>query len=109
MIRLAIDGLVSFSTTPLYVAIYVGGLLALLGVAYLLYALYARFVTGNVVPGWTSLIILVTFVGGIQLVLMGIIGIYIGKIYEEAKQRPLYLIRETLGFEGSSTERFSQS
>jgi polyisoprenyl-phosphate glycosyltransferase len=117
MIRLAIDGLVSFSTTPLYVAIYVGGLLALLGVAYLLYALYARFVTGNVVPGWTSLIILVTFVGGIQLVLMGIIGIYIGKIYEEAKQRPLYLIRETLGFEGSPTvsprpvfpERFSQS
>lgn len=117
MIRLAIDGLVSFSTTPLYVAIYVGGLLALLGVAYLLYALYARFVTGNVVPGWTSLIILVTFVGGIQLVLMGIIGIYIGKIYEEAKQRPLYLIRETLGFEGSPPvppkpafpERFSQS
>jgi dolichol-phosphate mannosyltransferase len=117
MIRLAIDGLVSFSTTPLYVAIYVGGLLALLGVAYLLYALYARFVTGNVVPGWTSLIILVTFVGGIQLVLMGIIGIYIGKIYEEAKQRPLYLIRESLGFEGSPTvspspvfpERFSQS
>jgi polyisoprenyl-phosphate glycosyltransferase len=117
MIRLAIDGLVSFSTTPLYVAIYVGGLLALLGVAYLLYALYARFVTGNVVPGWTSLIILVTFVGGIQLVLMGIIGIYIGKIYEEAKQRPLYLIRETPGFEGSPTvsprpvfpERFSQS
>lgn len=117
MIRLAIDGLVSFSTTPLYVAIYVGGLLSLLGVAYLLYALYARFVTGNVVPGWTSLIILVTFVGGIQLVLMGIIGIYIGKIYEEAKQRPLYLIRETLGFEGSPPvpgrpafpERFSQS
>lgn len=117
MIRLAIDGLVSFSTTPLYVAIYVGGLLALLGVAYLLYALYARFVTGNVVPGWTSLIILVTFVGGIQLVLMGIIGIYIGKIYEETKQRPLYLIRETLGFEGSRPvlprpafpERFSQS
>ena len=101
MIRLAIDGLVSFSTMPLYVAIYVGGVLALLGVVYLGYALYARFVTGNVVPGWTSLIILVTFVGGIQLVLMGIIGIYIGKIYEEAKQRPLYLIRETLGVESS--------
>jgi dolichol-phosphate mannosyltransferase len=103
MIRLAIDGLVSFSTTPLYVAIYAGGLLALLGLAYLIYVLYARFVTGNVVPGWTSLIILVAFVGGIQLVLMGIIGIYVGKIYEEAKQRPLYLIRETLGFEEPPT------
>jgi polyisoprenyl-phosphate glycosyltransferase len=105
MMRLAIDGLVSFSTIPLYVAIYVGGLLALSGFAYLLFVLYARFVTGNVVPGWTSLIILVTLVGGIQLVLMGIIGIYIGKIYEEAKQRPLYLIRRTLGFEAEPPAR----
>jgi polyisoprenyl-phosphate glycosyltransferase len=97
MMRLAIDGLVSFSATPLYVAIYVGVLIALLGCVYLVYVLYARLVTGNVVPGWTSLIILVSFVGGIQLIIMGIIGVYIGKIYEETKQRPLYLIRDTLG------------
>ena len=78
-------------------AIYVGVLMALLGCVYLVYVLYARLVTGNVVPGWTSLIILVSFVGGIQLIIMGIIGVYIGKIYEETKQRPLYLIRDTLG------------
>jgi polyisoprenyl-phosphate glycosyltransferase len=65
------------------------------------YVLYARLVTGNVVPGWTSLIILVSFVGGIQLIIMGIIGVYIGKIYEETKQRPLYLIRDTLGLENT--------
>jgi dolichol-phosphate mannosyltransferase len=97
MMRFAIDGLVSFSATPLYMAIYVGALMALLGCVYLVYVLYARLVTGNVVPGWTSLIILVSFVGGIQLIIMGIIGVYIGKIYEETKQRPLYLIRDTLG------------
>jgi polyisoprenyl-phosphate glycosyltransferase len=97
MMRFAIDALVSFSATPLYMAIYVGALMALLGCVYMFYVLYARLVTGNVVPGWTSLIILVSFVGGIQLIIMGIIGVYIGKIYEETKQRPLYLIRDTLG------------
>lgn len=99
MIRFAIDGVVSFSATPLYVAIYFGLVLALMGFGYMVYVLYARFVTHNVVPGWTSLIILVTLVGGIQLILMGIIGIYIGKIYEEVKQRPLYLIQKSLGLD----------
>ncbi len=102
MIQFAVDGLVSFSAAPLYAAIYAGLALALLGFVYLVYVLYARFVSGNVVPGWTSLILLVSFIGGIQLILMGIIGAYVGKIYEETKQRPLYLIRESLGFEQDS-------
>ena len=100
MIRFAIDGLVSFSATPLYVAIFLGMALAAAGCVYLLFVLYARFVTGNVVPGWTSLIIIVMLIGGVQLSLMGIIGVYIGRIYEEVKQRPLYLVARRLGFPG---------
>jgi polyisoprenyl-phosphate glycosyltransferase len=100
MAQFAINGLVSFSAAPLYAAIYVGLLLALVGFFYLLYVFYARFVSGNVVPGWTSVIVLVSFIGGIQLILMGFIGVYVGKIYEESKQRPLYLVREALGFDG---------
>jgi dolichol-phosphate mannosyltransferase len=61
------------------------------------YALYSRLVTGSVLPGWTSLVILVSVVGGIQLILMGVFGIYLGKIYEEVKQRPLYLVRNSVG------------
>jgi polyisoprenyl-phosphate glycosyltransferase len=103
MLGLAVDGLVSFSAAPLYAAIYVGMVLALLGLLYLIYVFYARFVSGNVVPGWTSLIVLVSFIGGIQLILMGFVGVYVGKIYEETKQRPLYLVRQALGFPEDGT------
>jgi glycosyltransferase involved in cell wall biosynthesis len=99
MIHLATDGIVSFSTIPLYAAIYLGFGLATLGFLYSVYVLYARFVTHQVIPGWTSLIMLLSIIGGIQLILLGIAGIYIGKIYEEVKQRPLYLLRYSLGFE----------
>jgi len=99
MARLGIDALVSFSTIPLHAAIYVGFSLAFLGFLYALYALYARFVTGNVLPGWTSLALLVSVVGGLQLILLGVVGIYLGKIYEEVKKRPLYLVRSALGFD----------
>jgi glycosyltransferase involved in cell wall biosynthesis len=97
MARLAVDGLVSFSAIPLHVAIYAGVALAGLGFLYALYALYVHFVTGTTLPGWTSIIMLVAIVGGIQLILMGIIGVYLGKIYEETKQRPLYLVRRSIG------------
>jgi dolichol-phosphate mannosyltransferase len=101
MLRFAADGVVSFSVKPLYAAIYAGLVLAFLGFVYLLYAAYARFVSGDVVPGWTSLIMLFAIVGGIQLFLMGVIGVYVGTIYEEVKQRPLYLVKSALGLEGA--------
>jgi glycosyltransferase involved in cell wall biosynthesis len=101
MLRFALDATLSFSTFPLYLAIYVGAIEAVLGVLYALFALLAWLISGNVVPGWTSLIILVAVVGGLQLMLTGVIGLYVGKIYEETKQRPLYLVRHTLGFEPS--------
>jgi glycosyltransferase involved in cell wall biosynthesis len=97
MLRFAAHGVISFSVKPLYAAIWVGLALALLGFLYLVYAAYSRFVSGNVVPGWTSLIMLFAIVGGIQLFLMGVIGVYVGTIYEEVKQRPLYLVKSALG------------
>jgi len=103
MLKLAVDALVSFSAAPLHLAVYAGIVLALLGFVYAGYALYARFVTGHVLPGWTSLAILVSIVGGIQLILMGVIGVYLGKIFEEVKRRPLYLVRSRLGIETPQT------
>ncbi len=102
MLRFAIDGLVSFSATPLYAAIYLGLLLALAGLVYFFYVLYSRLIIGNAVPGWTSIIVIVMLIGGVQLSLMGIIGIYIGRIYEEAKRRPLYLVARRIGFPESA-------
>jgi polyisoprenyl-phosphate glycosyltransferase len=102
MLGFGIDGLVSFSATPLYLSIYLGMMLALAGGIYFLYVLYARLIVGDTVPGWTSLIILVMLIGGVQLSLMGIIGVYVGRVYEEAKQRPLYLVDRSVGLEEAS-------
>lgn len=107
MARLATDALVSFSTIPLHAAIYVGFALAILGLLYAVYALYQRLVTGDVLPGWASLAVLVSVVGGIQLILMGVIGTYLGKIYEEVKRRPLYLVRNALGLDTLGPETAS--
>ncbi|HZY17329.1 MAG TPA: glycosyltransferase family 2 protein [Ramlibacter sp.] len=103
MLRFAADGILSFSTAPLRLAIYVGfcaAVLAMLGVAY---ALALRLATQNWVEGWTLLFIAVMFVGGVQLMFMGVVGEYVGRIYGEVKRRPLYLVREQLGFEPSAS------
>jgi dolichol-phosphate mannosyltransferase len=94
MISLALRGITSFSTKPLYFATYLGLTFALGAVLYLPYILYSYF-TGNVVSGWASLIATIVFFGGLQLLIMGIIGIYIGKTFMQVKNRPHYLIQET--------------
>jgi dolichol-phosphate mannosyltransferase len=102
MLRFAADGIMSFSIAPLRLAIYAGlsaAMLALLGVVY---ALGMRLATNNWVEGWTLLFIAVMFIGGVQLVFMGVLGEYIGRIYGEVKRRPLYLVKEQLGFEPAS-------
>ena len=98
MLRLATDGVTSFSTSPLYLSLYLGLLEATAGFVYGLYVLYARLFTDEAVPGWASVILLVTWSSGIQFVMIGVLGIYLGKVFEEVKQRPLYLLRETAGF-----------
>lgn len=98
MARFAADAVLSFSFTPLRLAIYSGFIALLVAFGGILYALYERFVTGDVVRGWASLFIALLFMGGAQLITIGIIGEYIGRIYAEVKNRPLYFVRERLGF-----------
>lgn len=101
MLRFATDGILSFSTKPLQMSIAMGmfcACLALLGIAY---ALYLRLFTNIWVEGWTALMIAVLFLGGVQLISVGILGEYIGKIYSEIKSRPLYIVQEYCGFNES--------
>lgn len=99
MLAFATDGILSFSIKPLRLSTATGFLtsgLALLGI---LYALAMRLLTNYWVSGWTLLMISVLFLGGVQLICLGIIGEYVGRIYSETKRRPLYLIGESFGFD----------
>ncbi len=93
MMRLALDGITSFSVKPLYTAIYIGFFFAFLSFLYLPYIVYS-FVMGTVVDGWASLLVTVVFFGGLNLMVLGVMGIYIGKILIQNKERPLYIIQE---------------
>jgi polyisoprenyl-phosphate glycosyltransferase len=99
MLRFALNGLLSFSVVPLQLASYLGFLISSIGFFYIVYAIGLKLFTDQVVLGWTSVMVAVLFLGGVQLVSLGIIGEYIGRIYEEVKQRPLYVVDEAKGFE----------
>jgi len=99
MLRLATDGILSFSITPLRLATWMGFIASGLAVLGILYALYAHFFATGLVKGWTSSVIAVLFIGGVQLICLGIIGEYVGRIYGESKRRPLYFVRERVGFD----------
>jgi glycosyltransferase involved in cell wall biosynthesis len=92
MIRLALDGLTSFSTVPLRFISYLGMATACLGFIYSFYIVYLKLFTHTTIPGWSSLIIVVLFLGGIQLLALGIIGEYLARVHDETKNRPLYII-----------------
>lgn len=102
MVRFALNGIFSFSFLPLQVATYLGFGVSLVSFAYLVYAVWLKLFTTRVVQGWASVIVAVLFMGGVQLISLGVIGEYIGRIYEEVKQRPLYLIHALAGFEKAS-------
>lgn len=93
----ALDGLFSFTTIPLKVWMYLGAIISLLAFAFASFLILRTLFFGTDVPGYTSLMVAVLFMGGIQLVSLGIIGEYIGRIYRETKQRPLYVVGEKLG------------
>jgi dolichol-phosphate mannosyltransferase len=98
LFRLSLDGLISFSDTPLRMASYLGLLVSagsFLGIALVL---YLRLFTDRSLPGFASLAILILFTGGIQLLTVGVLGEYLGRIFDEVKQRPLYVTSELLGF-----------
>ena len=99
MVHLAVDGIVSFSFIPLRLATWAGFLAAGLALLGIVHAAYIRIFTDTWITGWTAIFITILFLGGVQLVLVGILGEYLGRIYGEVKRRPLYVVKERLGFE----------
>ncbi|TJY42128.1 glycosyltransferase family 2 protein [Cohnella pontilimi] len=99
MIRLSLDAITSFSTKPLKLAGILGFLLSAAGFIYLLVVLYQRLFTDSTTQGWTSLIVISLLFHGITLSLLGVLGEYIGRTYEEAKRRPLYVVADRVNFE----------
>ena len=98
MVKFALDGILSFSTKPLQMAISLGMFASALALAGILYALGLRLFTDIWVEGWTALMITVLFMGGVQLICVGILGEYVGRTYHEVKRRPLYIVNEYRGF-----------
>ncbi len=94
MLHFASDGITSFSVKPLKISIYLGFIIAFIAFLYILYAIYIAVFTNNAIAGWTSTIISVLFIGGIQLIMIGILGNYLGKLFMENKKRPNYIIKE---------------
>ena len=105
MLVLAIDGIVSFSAVPLKIVTTVGLAFSALSVLGILYAIVQRLFTDIWVPGWTLIFITVLLIGGLQFIFLGVMGEYIGRIYSEAKNRPLFLVMEELGFEQDEAPR----
>ena len=95
MLRFALDGITAFSDLPLKIVTYFGFLVSGIAFIVMLYALYSRFLTPDYEPGWTSLIISVLFIGGIQMIAIGIIGEYLSRMNHNIRNRPLYIIKDS--------------
>jgi dolichol-phosphate mannosyltransferase len=96
MIRFALDGIISFSSVPLRLATWLGVLAGLLGLGVACWAVYAHFFGTGVVPGWATLMIAVALASSAQLLMTGILGEYVGRIYDEVKHRPLYIVGDVV-------------
>jgi dolichol-phosphate mannosyltransferase len=92
MLRFAVDGITSFSIVPLRMATWLGALAGIVAVAAAVWAFYVKVMGKGVVPGWTTIMILVALGSSAQLLMTGILGEYVGRIYEEVKRRPLYIV-----------------
>jgi polyisoprenyl-phosphate glycosyltransferase len=104
LVTLAVDGIVGFSRAPLRLVMILGFLVS--GTAFLLgiVAIALRLAEVHVVPGWASVIVVTSLLSGVQLIVTGMVGVYVGRIYEEVKGRPLYVLRETRGFESPALD-----
>ena len=95
MLRFALDGITSFSRFPLKVATIMGFVVSGITFLIMLYTFYARFITKDYEPGWASLMVTILFIGGVQLIGIGIIGEYIGRVSDNVRGRPLYIVKES--------------
>ena len=94
MVKFALTGITSSSAKPLYFSIYLGLFFAAIAFLYAIYAIYVSIFTDEAIQGWTSIIASILFIGGVQLIMIGIIGIYLGKLFTQSKNRPNYIIED---------------
>lgn len=94
LMNFAVDGIVSFTTIPLRLWFYIGSMLSVVAVGYGISIILSALIFGNSVPGYPSLVALIAFLGGIQLIGIGVLGEYLGRTYREVKHRPLYVVRK---------------
>jgi glycosyltransferase involved in cell wall biosynthesis len=99
MLKFAVDGILSFSAAPLHLVTFLGFIVSVLSFAYGAYSLYAYFFTDRTIPGWTSLLVTILFLGGVQLISIGFLGEYLLRVYNETKRRPLYIIKDSLNID----------
>ena len=102
MVRLAFDGAIGFSDAPLRLALWLGALVSLGAVLLGIYVAGLAFRDAALVPGWASIVILVSLLAGMNLLMTGIVGLYVGRIHAEVKQRPLYVVARSVGFEAEA-------
>jgi dolichol-phosphate mannosyltransferase len=102
MLRFALDGITSFSYLPLQLATYLGFTIAGISVVGIILTIILRLSGSEAFFGQASTLVSVLFLGGVQLIFLGIIGEYLGRIYDEVKRRPLYIVAEALGFDEES-------
>jgi dolichol-phosphate mannosyltransferase len=105
LLKLASDGIFAFSVVPLRAATLIGAVAVAASVLFALYSVYAKFVMNRAPQGFTALVFMVTFLSGVLLFFLGVIGEYVGRVYEEIKARPLYVIDRTLGNVGRMQNR----
>ena len=97
LVNYAIEGIIGFSTRPLRLAAYLGVMTAFAALVYLVIVVLQKLIVGIDVPGYATIIVLILLLGGMQLFCIGIIGEYVGKTFEQSKQRPIYIAKEILG------------
>ena len=98
LVALAMDAIFGFSRVSLRLAVYLGTFVSLASLAVGIWVLYERLFTDNAITGWASTIVSINFIGGTILLTLGVIGEYVGRIYDEVKRRPLYVLRDAVGF-----------
>ena len=94
LLKYAIEGIIAFSTAPLKVSTFSGSLFSTMAIIYMIFVIIKKLVSGIDVPGYTTIVVLVLFLGGVQLISIGLIGEYLSKMYIQVKNRPVYLIKE---------------
>ena len=104
-LKLALDGVTSFSEKPLRISGFLGFIITIISFLLMIYGIVSKFIDPQTPIGWTSVMITISFFGGVQLLFLGIIGQYLGRIYNETKERPLYVINKKYGFDTLEDEK----